>query len=116
MPTMAVRNRIWKKKSNAYLDDFTRNAGSKNYTKFARDVNNWGQPGCQGQPWCAVYQFWKLVKIFGLARALQIMGGGFYNCRSVTQHAKQKEPGIVRRRRVRWSCSEMGHILDPLRI
>lgn len=23
------------KKSNAYLDDFTRNAGSKNYTKFA---------------------------------------------------------------------------------
>ena len=28
------------KKSNAYLDDFTRNAGSKNYTKFARDVNN----------------------------------------------------------------------------
>ena len=38
------------KKSNAYLDDFTRNAGSKNYTKFARDVNNWGQPGCQGQP------------------------------------------------------------------
>nr|WP_303223750.1 glycoside hydrolase family 25 protein [uncultured Blautia sp.] len=78
------------KKSNAYLDDFTRNAGSKNYTKFARDVNNWGQPGCQGQPWCAVYQFWKLVKIFGLARAQQIMGGGFYNCRSVTRHAKQK--------------------------
>lgn len=78
------------KKSNAYLDDFTRNAGNKNYTKFARDVNSWGQPGCQGQPWCAVYQFWKLVQIFGLARALQIMGGGFYNCQSVTRHAKQK--------------------------
>lgn len=78
------------KKSNAYLDDFTRNAGSKNYTKFARDVNRWGQPGCQGQPWCAVYQFWKLVKVFGLTRALQIMGGGFYNCRNVTRHAKQK--------------------------
>ena len=78
------------KKSNAYLDDFTKNAGDKNYTKFARDVNNWNQPGCQGQPWCAVYQFWKLVKIFGLARALQIMGGGFYNCQSVTRHAKQK--------------------------
>lgn len=78
------------KKSNAYLDDFQKNAGYNNYTKFARDVDNWGQPGCQGQPWCAVYQFWKLVKIFGLARALQIMGGGFYNCRSVTRHAKQK--------------------------
>lgn len=78
------------KKSNAYLDDFTRNAGSNNYTKFARDVNNWNQPGCQGQPWCAVYQFWKLVKVFGLTKALQIMGGGFYNCQSVTRHAKQK--------------------------
>lgn len=78
------------KKSNAYLDDFTKNAGDKNYTKFARDVNNWNQPGCQGQPWCAVCQFWKLVKVFGLTKALQIMGGGFYNCQSVTRHAKQK--------------------------
>lgn len=78
------------KKSNAYLDDFKKNAGYNNYTKFARDVNSWGQPGCQAQPWCAVYQFWKLVKVFGLTKALQIMGGGFYNCRSVTQHAKQK--------------------------
>ena len=76
------------KKTEAYLDDFTKNAGSNNYTKFARDVNNWGQPGCQGQPWCAVYQFWKLVKVFGLKKALQIMGGGFYNCQSVTRYAK----------------------------
>ena len=78
------------KKSAAYLDDFQKNAGYKNYTKFARDVNSWGQPGCQGQPWCAVYQFWKLVKVFGLAKALQIMGGGFYNCRNVTRHAQTK--------------------------
>lgn len=78
------------KKSNAYLDDFTKNAGSNNYTKFARDVNNWNQPGCQGQPWCAVYQFWKLVTVLGLTKALQIMGGGFYNCQSVTRHAKEK--------------------------
>lgn len=76
------------KRSNAYLDDFTRNAGSNNYTKFARDVNRWGQPGCQGQPWCAEYQFWKLVKILGITRALKIMGGGFYNCVSITNHAK----------------------------
>lgn len=72
----------------AYLDDFRRNAGYNNYTKFARDVNSWGQPGCQGQPWCAIYQFWKLVKVFGLSKALEIMGGGFYNCQSVTRHAK----------------------------
>lgn len=78
------------KKSNAYLDDFKKNAGYNNYTKFARDVNNWGQPGCQGQPWCAEYQFWKLVKILGITKALQIMGGGFYNCLSITNWAKKK--------------------------
>ena len=76
------------KKSDAYLDDFKKNAGYNNYTKFARDVNNWGQPGCQAQPWCAEYQFWKLVKILGITKALQIMGGGFYNCVSITNHAK----------------------------
>lgn len=79
------------KRSVAYLDDFQRNAGYNNYTKFARDVNSWGQPGCQGQPWCAVYQFWKLTKALGLKTALQIMGGGFYNCRNVTRHAQSKE-------------------------
>lgn len=76
------------KKTEAYLDDFIKNAGSNNYTKFARDVNNLGQPGCQGQPWCAEYQFWKLAKIKGVTKALQIMGGGFYNCVSITNHAK----------------------------
>ena len=79
------------KGSAAYLDDFQRNAGYNNYTKFARDVNSWGQPGCQGQPWCAVYQFWKLTKVLGLKTALQIMGGGFYNCRNVIRHAQSKK-------------------------
>lgn len=78
------------KRSAAYLDDFTKNAGSANYTKFARDVNSWGQPGCQAQPWCAEYQFWKLVTVLGVFKALQIMGGGFYNCISITNHAKAK--------------------------
>ena len=78
------------KKTNAYLDDFTKNAGYNNYTKFARDVNSWGQPGCQAQPWCAEYQFWKLVKVLGITKALQIMGGGFYNCVSITNWAKKK--------------------------
>lgn len=78
------------KKSNSYLDDFKKNAGYNNYTKFARDVNSWGQPGCQGQPWCAEYQFWKLVKVIGITNALKIMGGGFYNCQSVKNWAKKQ--------------------------
>lgn len=78
------------KKTSAFLDDFLKNAGYNNYTKFARDVNSWGQPGCQAQPWCAEYQFWKLVKVLGITKALQIMGGGFYNCVSITNWAKKK--------------------------
>lgn len=77
------------KRTEAFLDDFTKNAGSNNYTKFARDVDSWGQPGCQAQPWCAEYQFWKLAKTLGITKALQIMGGGFYNCQSITTHAKK---------------------------
>lgn len=86
---MAVQSGYLEKASNYNLDSKTGNAGYNNYTKYARDVNSWGQPGCQGQAWCAVYQFWICVKIFGLAKALQIMGGGFYNCTSITNHAKK---------------------------
>ena len=65
------------KRSNANLDSKTGNAGYGNYTKYSRDVNNWGLMGCQGQPWCATYQFWICTKIFGKAKALEIMGNGF---------------------------------------
>jgi len=44
------------KASNVCLYDFHENAGYQNYTKYSRDVDNWGLEGCQGQPWCATYQ------------------------------------------------------------
>lgn len=78
------------KRSNANLDSKTGNAGYGNYTKYSWDVNNWGLMGCQGQPWCATYQFWICAKVFGKAKALEIMGSGFYNCNSVKAHAKAK--------------------------
>lgn len=78
------------KRSNASLDSKTANAGYGNYTKYSRDVNNMGLMGCQGQPWCATYQFWTCANIFGKAKALEIMGSGFYNCNSVKAHAKAK--------------------------
>lgn len=87
---MARESGYLEKASESSLDSKTGNAGYNNYTKYARDVNSWGLLGCQGQPWCAVYQFWICVKIFGLAKALEIMGGGFYNCNSVKNHAKSK--------------------------
>lgn len=78
------------KASNSNLDSKTGNAGYGNYTKYARDVNDMGLMGCQGQPWCAVYQFWICAQIFGKSKALEIMGSGFYNCNSVKAHSKSK--------------------------
>lgn len=76
------------KKSAESLDSKTANAGYNNYTKYSRDINSWGKIGCQGQPWCALYQFWIDVNIFGLEKAMEHMGEGFYNCNSVKAHAK----------------------------
>ena len=78
------------KRSNSQLDSKTGNAGYNNYTKYSRDVNNMGLMGCQGQPWCATYQFWICAQIFGKQKALEIMGNGFYNCNSVKAHSKSK--------------------------
>ena len=78
------------KASSSNLDNKTGNAGYNNYTKYARDISNMGLMGCQGQPWCAVYQFWICAQVFGKSKALDIMGNGFYNCNSVKAHAKVK--------------------------
>lgn len=43
------------KKSNAYLDDKTANAGSNNYTKYGAWYNN---GSLQGQAWCAMFVSW----------------------------------------------------------
>lgn len=85
---MAEQSGYLEKRSNSQLDSKTGNAGYNNYTKYARDIDNLGLPGCQGQPWCAVYQFWICVQIFGKEKALDIMGDVFYNCTAITNHAK----------------------------
>ena len=46
------------KRSNAYLDDKTTNAGSNNYNKYARDI--W--PSLQAQPWCELFVSWCGIK------------------------------------------------------
>lgn len=38
------------------------------------------------------------------------MGGGFYNCRSVTRHAKNNGTWKKHRKKEHWSFFEMGHI------
>ena len=58
------------KRSNANLYDKTANAGSKNYTKYWAEI----KPDYQGQPWCACFVTWCLVKAFGKDKAVQLLG------------------------------------------
>lgn len=57
------------KKSNAYLDDNTSNAGYNNYTKYWRDV----KPEWNGSAWCACYISWVFMKAFGLETAKKLL-------------------------------------------
>ena len=55
------------KDSNSNLDDKTANAGSNNYTKYARDLNNAGyyQADKNGYDWCDMFVDWVLLKACG---------------------------------------------------
>lgn len=55
------------KASNSNLDSKTANAGSKNYTKFARDLAAAGffNGSKQGYPWCAVFVVWVIWMLCG---------------------------------------------------
>lgn len=61
------------KKSNKDLDSKTANAGSSNYTKYARDL----YPSLQGQAWCDMFVDWCFVRAFGKVNARQLLCGGF---------------------------------------
>lgn len=62
------------KKSNSQLDDPTANAGSKNYTKYARDLAVY--PFYNGSKtavaWCDVFVDWCMVQAYGLEAALEL--------------------------------------------
>ena len=55
------------KASNSQLDSKTANAGENNYTKYWRDI----KPDYQGQPWCAAFVSWCMMKAFGLDTRLK---------------------------------------------
>ena len=65
------------KKSKDMLDHKTANAGSNNYTKYARDLD--ATPGFyngkkQGFAWCDVFFDWLLVTCFGAEEAKTMIG------------------------------------------
>ena len=67
------------KKSNSNLDSKTGNAGSNNYTKYARDLD--AIPGFyngkkNGYPWCDVFYDWGMVESFGVEEAKKLLNHG----------------------------------------
>ena len=67
-------------KNPKYLDDKTANAGSLNYTKYWRDINQWGLfsygsgwAGGSAWYWCAAFQYWSFVKTFGREAAKKLL-------------------------------------------
>ena len=73
------------KRSNSQLDSKTANAGYNNYTKYWRDIANWGglsyrgikpNSGFAGGPewyWCAAGVYWCFVKAVGMNRAAELL-------------------------------------------
>lgn len=64
------------KASNAQLDSRIANAGDRNFTKYARDLDALGfyDGKKNGYPWCDVFVDWCLVQTFGLEPALKMTG------------------------------------------
>lgn len=85
------------KKSNAQLDDKTANAGSKNYTKYARDldkISGFYNGRKQSVAWCDVFVDWCFVMAYGVEAAKKLLcqpgksaGAG---CRYSRNYYKQK--------------------------
>jgi hypothetical protein len=64
------------KKSAAQLDNQTANAGSANYTKYARDLDALGDfynGPKQGYAWCDVFVDWCFVQAYGVENALKLL-------------------------------------------
>lgn len=63
------------KASNAQLDDPTANAGKKNYTKYARDLDRIGffNGKKNGYAWCAVWVCWDFVQAYGVEGAKELL-------------------------------------------
>ena len=58
------------------LDDKTANAGSANYTKYARDLDAIGDfynGKKQGFAWCDVFVDWSFVQAYGVEAALKLL-------------------------------------------
>lgn len=70
------------KASRQQLEDKTANAGDKNYTKYAEEMDalNVYNGKKQGYPWCNVFIDWLFYKAFELDRARELLIGWSAGC------------------------------------
>lgn len=91
-----ARNEIGylEKATNSNLDDKTANAGSNNYTKYARDLDKLGVYNFpkNGYAWCDMFVDWCFVTTFGVETAWKMtnqpMGGCGAGCTYSAQYYK----------------------------
>lgn len=86
------------KASNAKLDDKTANAGSANYTKYARDldaISGFYSGKKNGYAWCDMFVDWCFVQAFGLeiGRDLLCQTGKIYGAGCGMSASYYKEKG-----------------------
>ena len=65
------------KKSNANLEDFTKNAGYNNYNMFAPHAKSKTGSGVyvNGVPWCDIFKSDVMIRALGVDRAKALLGG-----------------------------------------
>lgn len=85
------------KASNKDLDSKTANAGSKNFTKYSRDLweVKFFNGRKQGVAWCAVFVAWNFFKAFGKDAALKLLcqpssGNCGAGCKYIYRYFKAK--------------------------
>ncbi len=80
------------KATNAQLDDPDANPGSRNYTKYARDLAKlpWFNGSKTGVAWCGVFVAWCFVVAYGedAARALLCQPSAKNNCGAGCKYAR----------------------------
>lgn len=96
------------KATNTNLDSKTANAGSANYTKYARDLDSisgfYNAPK-NGYQWCDMFVDWCFVKTFGISTAQNMLCQGIYGAGTVESSNYYKSAN-------RWST--IPHIGDQI--
>lgn len=84
------------KASNKDLDSKTANAGSKNYTKYNRDMKAWAGSAGLNDQWCQNFVDWVFVTAFGLEVAKKLIHT-FTNYTPTGSNAFKKRDKYIKR-------------------